>query len=104
MRPVTVTTTGVQNSPWIPLDIYLNPFEVSLGCEVTGVATYSVVWTTDDIWNVPNPQAFAGPANLTAATTTQAGSLISPVTAVQLQQTAGAGSVQMRVVQGGAPR
>ncbi len=102
MRPVQVAVTGVGNSPWIPLDQYQDPFNVSLAVEVTGVVTYSVVWTTDDIWNNPNPVAFPGPANLQGATTTQAGSLGAPVSAVQLQVTAGAGTATMRVLQAGA--
>lgn len=101
MRPVTVSVTGVGNSPWIPLDLYQDPFNVSLAVEVTGVVTYSVVWTTDDIWNTTNPQSFAGPANLQGATTTQAGSIGAPVTAVQLQVTAGTGTAQLRVLQAG---
>jgi hypothetical protein len=101
MRPVTVSQTGVGNSPWIPLDIHQNPFNVTLAVEVTGTVTYSVVWTTDDIWNVTNPTATAGPNNLQAATTNQVGDVVYPVTAVQLQVTAGTGTAQLRVIQSG---
>ncbi len=101
MRPVQVEVTGVGNGPWIPLDIYQNPFNASLAVEVSGTVTYSVVWTVDDIWNVSDPTSFAGPANLQGATTSQVGSLTSPVTAVQLQVTAGTGTATLRVVQAG---
>jgi hypothetical protein len=103
VRPVTLSQTGVGNSVPIPVDLYLTPFNITLSVEVTGTVTYSVVWTTDDVWNVPagslNWQAAA--ANLTGATTNQVGSLISPVTAVQLQVTAGTGTATLRVVQAG---
>jgi hypothetical protein len=104
MRPVNITQTGVGNSVPVPLDLYQRPFEVTLAVEVTGTVTYSVVWTTDDVWNVPAGSLNWNPAasNLTAATTSQVGSLISPVTAVQLQVTAGTGTAFMRVIQAGA--
>lgn len=103
MRPITISQTGVGNSVPIPVDIYLTPFNVTLAVEVTGTVTYSVVWTTDDVWNTPaaNLTWNAAAANLTAATTSQVGSLISPVTAVQLQVTAGTGTASLRVVQAG---
>lgn len=103
MRPVTLSQTGVGNSVPIPVDIYLTPFNVTLTVEVTGTVTYSVVWTTDDVWNIPAGSLNWQPAaaNLTAATTTQVGSLVSPVTAIQLQVTAGTGTATLRVVQAG---
>jgi hypothetical protein len=103
MRPVTLSQTGVGNSVPIPVDIYLTPFNVTLSVEVTGTVTYSVVWTTDDVWNIAAANLNWNPAasNLTAATTNQVGSLISPVTAVQLQVTAGTGTATLRVVQAG---
>lgn len=102
MRPVTVAQTGIGNSAWIPVDIYQDPLNITCTVEVNGVVTYSVVWTTDDIWNNQNPTAFAGPANLQGATTNQSGAIGGPITAVQLQVTAGAGTATMRVVQAGA--
>lgn len=103
MRPITLSQTGVGNSVPIPVDIYLTPFNVTLAVEVTGTVTYSVAWTTDDVWNTPAGSLNwnAAAANLTAATTNQVGSLISPVTAIQLQVTAGTGTAMLRVVQAG---
>jgi hypothetical protein len=103
VRPQTVSQTGVGNSVPVPTDVYLTPFNVTIAVEVTGTVTYSVVWTTDDVWNVPAGSLNwnAAAANLTAQTTNQVGSLISPVTAVQLQVTAGTGTAVMRVIQAG---
>jgi hypothetical protein len=107
MRPVTVSTSGngTSTAP-VPLDVYLNPFNVTMQCIVTGVATYTVEWTNDDIWaagwNPATANWFPAAANLVGATTSQVGTLTSPVTAVRCRQTAGAGSVQMRVTQSGA--
>lgn len=103
MRPVTLSQTGVGNSVPIPVDIYLTPFNVTLAVEVTGTVTYSVVWTTDDVWNIVAGSLNwnAAASNLTGATTNQIGSLVSPVSAVQLQVTGGTGTATLRVVQAG---
>lgn len=102
MRPITLSQTGVGNSVPIPCDIYLTPFNVSLGVEVTGTVTYSVQWTFDDVWD-PNATITWDPAaaNLTAAVDNQQGSLVSPVTAVRLSVTAGTGTAKLRLVQAG---
>lgn len=103
MRPQTVTQTGVGNSVPVPADIYQNPTNVTMAVEVTGTVTYNVVWTTDDVWNVPAGSLnwFTGPSNLQGATTNQVGNLEGDVTATQLQVTAGTGTATMRVLQGG---
>jgi hypothetical protein len=107
MRPVQVSTagSGTETAP-VPLDQYLNPFSVSMACIVTGVATYTVEWTNDGIWDPAFDPAtanwFPGPANLVGAVDNEAGSLQAPVAAVRCRQTAGAGSVTMRVTQSGA--
>lgn len=105
MRPITRSLTGVGNDVPIPLDIYLTPFNVSIQVTVTGTITYSVQWTQDDVfatgYNPATGNWFAAAANLTAATDNEAGSLVSPVTAVRLITTAGTGTAAMRVVQAG---
>lgn len=101
MRPITLSQTGVGNSVPIPVDWRISPFELSIKVAAGG-NTYSVVWTEDDVFNpAVTAEWFAGPANLTGATTDQVGTLVSPVTAIQLQVTAGAGTSAMRVVQAG---
>lgn len=106
MRPVTVSVTGSPgSSPVIPVDIYQDPTDITLAVTVNGGITYSVQWTTDDVFSPTfNPATanwFAAAANLTGATTNQVGTLDSPVTGVQLITTAGGGTAQLRVIQGG---
>lgn len=107
MRPVQVSTAGngTATAP-VPLDQYLTPFSVTMSCIVSGAATYTVEWTNDNIWDPAfNPATavwFPGPANLVGAVDDEAGSLSAPVAAVRCRQTAGAGSVTMRVTQAGA--
>lgn len=102
MKPVVTSITGVGNSPWVPLDQYLTPSDVTIGIEVTGTVTYSVVVTPDNPFTVGSPTSFPGPAGLTAQSANalvELGTL--PVAAVQLQVTAGTGTATMTVLQAG---
>lgn len=106
MRPVTVQAgASPASSPVIPLDIYLKPFDVTMQCVVTGVITYSVEWTNDDVFSPTFDPAtanwFAAAANVTGATTSQVATLQSVVTGLRVRTTAGNGSVAMRVTQAG---
>jgi hypothetical protein len=104
MRPISVTTVGVQSSPAIPVDWRIAPFQITLDTVVSAPATYDVQWTDDDpfaagfIVSSANWNTLTGMA---AATTSQNATLISPVRAIRINQTAGAGSVTLRVVQAG---
>lgn len=104
MKPVTKTQTGVGNSAPLILNTNLAYPSVGFVAQVTGSATYGIFYTLDD----PNSAAFQlGTINWFAtsiaagATTTQAGNIQYPVTALQIQQTAGAGSVSLVATQGG---
>jgi hypothetical protein len=104
MRPITLTTTGVQVSAVCPLDIYISPFNVTLDVVLNGAATYTVEYTDDDIFAKTFNPATANwipHADLTAKAAAAQGTLISPVRAVRLNQTAGAGSASLRVIQAG---
>ena len=104
MRPVTLTTTGVQASAACPLDIYIAPFQVTLDVILNGAATYTVEYTNDDVFVKgfnPATANWIPHADLTAKAAAAQGTLISPVRAVRLNQTAGAGSAILRVIQAG---
>jgi|SRR5882757_5987116 len=111
MRPIIQTLSDASGAAKatapLPVDIYLNPFSVSLQTEVTGVATYTVEWTQDDIWAAGyDPDGGTSVWNAVAG---MEGVLINatatfnePVRAFRMRQTAGAGSVKLIIVQGGA--
>lgn len=104
MRPVTLQTAGVSESPPCPMDVYISPFQATITTRVTGAATYSVQWTNDDVWAADFSAATAqwNPlVGMNAAIADAQETLISPVTAVRLIQTVGAGSVVARIVQAG---
>lgn len=108
MRPVTLTTSdasgGEKVSPVCPLDLYISPFNISLFAVITGAATYTVEYTGDDVYASsfnPATANWTGVTGMTAVSASTDATLISPVTAVRLRQTAGAGSVALRVLQAG---
>jgi hypothetical protein len=103
MRPITYRVTNTGDGVPIPLDIFRDPFAVTLACVVSGGPTYSVEFTCDDPANVVT---WFPLANLTAKVANASDTLISPVTAVRLRVTAvgaPADYVEMRVLQAGLP-
>lgn len=108
MRPITLTTSdasgGEQSTPVCPLDWRITPFQITLQANVTGVATFTVEYTSDDVYAVgynPATGLWFPVTDMSAASADASATLISPVTAIRMRQTAGAGSVQLRVVQAG---
>ena len=108
MRPITLTTSdasgGEQASSVCPLDIRLDPFSVTMRSTVTGTATYTVEYTTDDIWApgyVPAAGNWSPFTAMSGSTVSAEATIVSPVTAIRLRQTLGNGSVALRVVQAG---
>ena len=101
---VTVDTLGVGASQEVPVDRYLNPGNVSVAVEVTGTINYTVQWTMDDVYaGAPGPFTwFPGQTNVVAASTTQAASIVSPVSAVRLLTNSGTGTAKLIVQQSGA--
>jgi hypothetical protein len=105
MRPVRVTTSGISTSPVVPIDQYLNPTNIGLGVDVTGVATYTVEHTFDDVFaETFNPATavwFPHPT-LAGLLVDADGNYAFPPTGVRLNQTAGAGSAILNLIQAGA--
>lgn len=103
MRPTTVSVTGVDTSAVVVPDYISSPFNVGIGCTVTGTATYTVEHTFDDVFSLNfNPATATWIANsgLTAKTTSTDGNYAFPVRGIRLKVTSGTGTVAMTVVQG----
>jgi len=105
MRPVRVTTSGVSVSPVIPIDQYLSPTNIGLGVQIIGAATVTVEHTFDDVFaDTFNPATatwFPHPTIAGVAVNTD-GNYAFPPTGVRLNQTAGAGSAVLNLIQAGA--
>lgn len=50
MRPYQTTITGSGTSAPFPLDYISVPFNVTVGCVVSGAPVYTVQYTLDDPW------------------------------------------------------
>lgn len=99
---VTVGTTGVGASAPTPLDQYLNPFNVSIGCTVSGTVNYTVQYTFGAVFAGPGPFTWTAHPDITSQTGTADGTFISPVTAARVLTNSGTGTVTAVLVQSGA--
>ena len=107
MRPVSLTVNGIGTSAPIVLNYMQTPFNASISVIVTGVATYTVQHTFDDIfasnyvaangnwWNNDN-------ANLVGATSSQTGNYSAPIRASRLvvNNAQPDASVTLEIIQG----
>lgn len=105
MRTVRVQTSGVSISDVIPIDQYLNPTNIGLGVDITGVATVDVEYTFDDVFDEnfnPATATWFQHPTLQNVTADADGNFAFPPTGVRLNQTAGVGSAILNLVQAGA--
>lgn len=100
MRPQVVTLSSVATSAPIPMDALQVPFNVGFAVVLTGVATYTVEHTFDDVLGGVTPTWF--PNSVVAAqTTNKDGNYAFPVRAIRLNVTAWtSGNVTLTIVQG----
>jgi len=95
-------TTAVGASPPLPLDIYLEPFNVSLFLDVTGTVNVTAQYTgDDDVLTSVGPFVWFDHSDLTSKSADSVGTIISPVTAVRMVTNSGTGSAQFTVLQAG---
>jgi hypothetical protein len=95
-------TTGVGASQPIPLDIYIDPFDISLFIDVTGTVDVTAQYTGDaDVLTSNGPFVWFNHSDLTGVTADDVGTIISPVTAVRLLTNSGTGSAEFTVLQAG---
>jgi len=105
MRPIRVTQTGVGTSQVIPIDQYLNPTDIGLGVTINGAVTATIEHTFDDVFDPAfNPATatwFPHPT-LAGINASADGNYAFPPTACRINQTAGAGSTTLNLIQAGA--
>jgi len=95
----SVTVSSATSSKWIPVNIQQSDFKVSLGLEITGVGTYKVEHTFDNIQTDASPTAFTH-ETLTGVTASDDGNYAFPVRAVRLTCTAfTSGSATLMIIQ-----
>lgn len=97
MRPQTVTQTGVGASQVIPVDYAQKPFNLSLHVQPAG-NTVDVQYTPDNVLAGETPTWYnvTGMAGVTVNT---AGNIAFPVMAIRINQTVGAGTTVLKILQ-----
>ena len=97
---------GIGNGPWWPLDIYTPNQVTTISANIlaSGSATYSVQYTTEDVFNLPAADclAVAHPAAggaFTSATTDQTHFTTTLMRAVRVNVASGSGQLRVTVVQ-----
>lgn len=106
MRPIVLTTSdasgGTQTSATAVVDIHGRP-AISLQLDITGTATCTVQQTLDDIYDSTITPTWIdhSDSNLVAATADAQGNYAFVPRAIRMQQTAGAGSAKLTIIQAG---
>ena len=100
MRPQVFTKTGTGTSAWIPLDYKQAPFNVSMGCVVSGTITYDIEHTFDDVFDSSiTPTAFQH-STVVGQSANANSNYAFPVRAVRITISAGTGSATLTLLQG----
>ncbi len=97
MRPKTITQTGVGTSVVFPVDYAQKPMNLSLHVEPAG-NTVTVEYTPDNVWSGVTPTWYSV-TNMTGVTSNTAGNIAFPVFAVRINQTVGAGTSALKILQ-----
>jgi hypothetical protein len=105
MKPVYLSLTGVGNSAVFPVDIYVAPTNMGLAVVVSGVITYKVQYTFDNVF-AEGYSPTAGTSNWfdhpTLVGSASGNSNIAyPVTGIRLITTAGTGTATLTIIQAG---
>jgi len=104
-KPVRISVTGVATSAPVPLSTLTDsPFNVTLGVYGGAGCTYTVQFTLDDIFAsgyVAGSGTWIDHPDATSQTGNTVVMLVSPVTAVRLNQTIGAAASTFFVCQSG---
>lgn len=106
-KAIRVTVGSQTTSTTIPLDTYLDPFNVSLAVVLSAGAslTYTVQYTLDDVYSKtfdPATAAWFNHTSLASKTASSDGNFLSPVTATRLNVTIwGSGTATLTVIQAG---
>lgn len=102
MIPKIVSKTGTGSSTENVFDLFRNPFNVGIGCVVSGTVNYTVQHSFDDP-QFPALQTWFphDDAVLVSATTNQNSNFSYPITSSRVTVNSGTGSVTVTYIQAG---
>ena len=107
MRPVRITQAGVGRSVVVPIDQYLNPTSIALGCAIISgsVTDYNIEHTFDDVFDEnfnPATAVWHEHDTLNTLSANADGNYAFPPRGICINIIAGTGTVQLDIVQAGA--
>lgn len=97
MRPQTVSVTGIATSAVVPADYAMKPVNISLHVFPAG-NTVTVEYTVDNVLAGDTPVWFPV-TGMSAVTVNTAGNVAFPIMAVRINQTVGAGTSTLIILQ-----
>ena len=99
MRVDKISQTGIGDTATYPVNWRGGPggFQIGLGTNVSGTATYTVQHCFDDVLKGETP-VWYDHATLAGQTTNKDGNYAYPITALRLRVTAGTGTVTLSIV------
>lgn len=104
MTAISYTVTGTGVSTVYACDNFQAPFNVGIGCTITGTATYSVQFTFDDVsadsFSAASATWFTA-SDFSAVSTSKAASFTIPCRGIRLNVSASTGSVAIQIQQAG---
>lgn len=102
---ITMTQTGTGSTTARVPDTLLNPFNIGIGCVVTGTATYSIEHTFEDVTSPtfnPASATWFKNSGISSKSANQDGNYAYPVNGIRLTIESGTGSVTAYLLQAGA--
>jgi len=101
----TISKTGTGSSSIYAVDYFRNPVNIGIQAVLSGVATYTVEYTLDDILDpafVASSATWTGAtADLTGASASKNGLLTVPCRGIRITIASGSGSVVATICQAG---
>lgn len=101
---ITLTKTGTGRSRVHVPDTFQNPFNIGIGCVVSGTVVYSVEHTFADVFDPafdPATAVWFKNSGLTDKTGNENGNYAYPVNGISLNITSGTGTVTVYILQAG---
>lgn len=109
-RPIYKTLSAEGSTSWELGNWNAQPFQLTISVQVTGSVTYSVEYTYDDVFGLPNPSSWSpttpNPTVLTdpildSVSTSGETTFDNPIAAWRVTYESGSGSLAIAAIQAG---
>lgn len=101
MKPTNITVSSAASSAAIPIDYRENGFGIGMGLVITGVGTYKVQHTFDNVQDSAVTPTWFDHSTLTGKTASADGNYAFPIRAIRLTCTAfTSGGGTLTIIQG----